>query len=249
MFKKTAGVLLFVAAGFGYVAGGLAGALTGFLAVLAIGSGLAISVSEAGTGVHHIVRIRIIQRLGGVLVVVLSAFGLYWGGWAWGWLWVLGAYLGSMGLVVVTGLAVRARDAQEGETRDEGTNFPHTFDLNQAEDVALLDSVRESFGLLLADEAAAYHGCMYRPEEELPFPRETIQAAIEATLDFAEGRRDSFWLSEELRDPAVVELLRAGLTLLDCFIDIPASELPTDPRANGRIAVQFLSDRGDRHAP
>jgi hypothetical protein len=245
VFQKTAGFLLFLAAGFGFLAGGFPGALTGFLAVLAIGSGLAISVSEAGTGVHEVFRIRAVQRIGGILIAALSALGLYRGGWAWGWLWVLVAYLGTTGLVAVIGLAVGGL-GRKGDSRVGRPSFPTAFDLNKQDDVALLDSVRESFGLFLADESAAYHSCMYRPEAELPFPKKTIQAAIEAMLDFAEGRRESFWLNEELRDPAVVELLRSGLAHLEFFIDIPPSALPTDPRENGRVAVQFLSDQDER---
>ena len=53
----------------GYVLGmaGVLGGLTGLVAVLGVGSGLAIATAESGTGVAALGGVRAAQRIGGFL--------------------------------------------------------------------------------------------------------------------------------------------------------------------------------------
>lgn len=82
-----------VAIGYGFSAGGLLGALTGFIAAVGAGSGLAIAGAERGTGVEAEGSMRTSQRIGGVLSALGCLGGAYYGGWRWGWGWGIAGYL------------------------------------------------------------------------------------------------------------------------------------------------------------
>jgi hypothetical protein len=93
--------LLLPAAIYGFVRGGWAGALTGLVTVLAIGSGLAIFLAEPGTGVEESPR-PLPQRFGGMVAAVATLGGAVHGGWRSGWLWGAAGFL--LGLVVALGV-------------------------------------------------------------------------------------------------------------------------------------------------
>jgi len=94
-----------VAIGYGFVAGGILGALTGLVASVDTGSGLAIARAEGGTGVEAAGGfMRTAQRVGGVLSAVGCLAGAYFGGWRWGWGWAIAGYLlgAAVGLLLYT---------------------------------------------------------------------------------------------------------------------------------------------------
>jgi hypothetical protein len=98
--QKLVGFLLLPAFIYGYTHGSWLGGLAGFVAVLLIGSGLAIALgADVESG-----RLGLLQRGGGMAIVPLAGIGLLYGGWSWGWLWVGGAYL----LVMMVGVVVTA---------------------------------------------------------------------------------------------------------------------------------------------
>jgi hypothetical protein len=80
-----------IAMGYGFAAAGILGAITGFIASVGVGSGLAIGVGEKGTGVQHFS-----QRLGGVVAALGAGTGAYYGGWRFGWASAVGGYFLGM---------------------------------------------------------------------------------------------------------------------------------------------------------
>jgi hypothetical protein len=81
-----------IAIGYGSAAGGVLGALTGLVAAVGVGSGLAIAGAEQGTGVALAGATRSTQRIGGILAAIGCVIGAYYGGWRFGWLWAAAGY-------------------------------------------------------------------------------------------------------------------------------------------------------------
>jgi len=102
--QKLAGYLVLPVALYGLGRDGWVGALTGAVAVFAIGSGLAIFIAESGTGVDEAGRIGSVQRLGGAVAAVASLAGVAYGGWRSGWLWAAAGYLLGIAVALVVGL-------------------------------------------------------------------------------------------------------------------------------------------------
>ena len=109
--QALAAFLMLPAAIYGYVQAGLSGALTGFVAVVAVGSSVAISAAELGTGVAHSGSLATWQRLGGGLAAIAAIAGCYFGGWESGWAWGAGGYV--LGIVITFCLALTRDDARE----------------------------------------------------------------------------------------------------------------------------------------
>jgi hypothetical protein len=110
---NTQGLAVLVALfliGFGVAAGGWRGGLTGLIASIGVGSGLAILRAEGGTGVAEInPAARRAQRSGGLVAAVACLAGVFYGGWTFGWLWGLGGYLAGMVVAVALGATVTRR--------------------------------------------------------------------------------------------------------------------------------------------
>lgn len=124
----------------------------------------------------------------------------------------------------------------------EPNSLPQQFDLKNANHVLLLDEIRERYSMALSDDTGACAQCMYKPASLLPYPKTTIRGAMNALLDFIEGRVQSPHLDVSIRSAAAAEAVKSTLVLLDNYLDIPASELPTEPKANGRVAAEFLGN-------
>jgi hypothetical protein len=87
--------------GYGFAAAGVLGSLTGLIATVGIGSGLAIATAEPATGVSMIPAIRRAQRIGGFLAALGYCAGSYHGGWSWG----TGGFLsGIVGGILITAI-------------------------------------------------------------------------------------------------------------------------------------------------
>jgi hypothetical protein len=104
-----------IAIGYGFAAGGVLGALTGFVVAVGVGSGLAIANAERGTGVALAGATRSAQRIGGIVAAIGCLIGAYYGGWRFGWLWAAVGY--SAG--VLAALLLRAISSQ-GRRLDTG---------------------------------------------------------------------------------------------------------------------------------
>ena len=100
--QGLAALAALLAIGYGFGVAGVLGALTGLVAVLGVGSGLAIATAESGTGVAASGGVRAAQRIGGFLAAGACLAGAVWGGWTVGWLWGLGGYIAG----AVAGLAI-----------------------------------------------------------------------------------------------------------------------------------------------
>ena len=96
-----------VAMGLGFGAAGIVGMLTGFVAAVGTGSGLAIAVAERGTGVKEQGPARTAQRMGGLVSAAACLGGAYYGGWASGWLWGGLGYIAGVGVSVVAAILPR----------------------------------------------------------------------------------------------------------------------------------------------
>ena len=83
---------------------GFAGVLTALVALVGVGSGLAISAGEYGTGVQPSGAMATAQRLGGRVAAIASLAGCFYGGWRFGWAWGVGGYV--LGIVCALGLAL-----------------------------------------------------------------------------------------------------------------------------------------------
>ncbi len=102
--QALAALLLLPAAIYGYMQAGFAGVLTALVALVGVGSGLAISAGEHGTGVQPSGAMATAQRLGGRVAAIASLAGCFYGGWRFGWAWGVGGYV--LGIVCALGLAL-----------------------------------------------------------------------------------------------------------------------------------------------
>lgn len=117
--------------------------------------------------------------------------------------------------------------------------LPAQIDLNDVLHVTIIDLIREKYSSLLADQAQPYAGCPYRPASLLPYPKDDIRRALNALLDFVEGRRPSTLLDVSIRTPELAETLRIALITLDDFLDLPTESLPTKPQENALVGARL----------
>jgi hypothetical protein len=101
-----AAVLCLLAIGYGFGSGGVLGAMTGLVAALGAGSGVAIIFGAKGTDLSRVEGVRTAQRIGGFVASVACLLAAWMGGWRWGWLTGFGGYFAGAGLASV--LALRA---------------------------------------------------------------------------------------------------------------------------------------------
>ena len=100
--ETAIGVAMLLLVGMGYAAGGLRGALTGFVAALGVGSGLQIARAAPDTGVSSPPSTLLAQRIGGAIAACLTLAAAVYGGWRMGWAWGLGGY--AVGMLAATAL-------------------------------------------------------------------------------------------------------------------------------------------------
>jgi len=254
--QTIAVIITLLAIGYGFGRAGVLGALTGLVGAVGVGSGLAIALAGGGTAIAGSGSVRTAQRIGGLLAAVGCAIGVVYGQWHSGWMWGVGGYLGGAASAIVLGAvlaltAARAhasRGHQSGQTpaSDGPVDFPLRFDLNDGAHVALIDAIRQRYGTLLRDEQQPYAACMYRPAALLPYPKAVIRRALNALLDFVEGRCDSLLIDGKMRTSELAATIRATLEQLDDFLDVPAGRLPTDPVQNARVGYQLQHANDDR---
>lgn len=235
-------IVALIAIGYGFGSGGLAGAITGFVAVVGIGSGLAIARAESGTGVATSGATRSAQRAGGIVAAGACLIGAYYGGWRFGWIWAVVGYAAGVAIASLLRFlmsVLHTADVHPADRSATAGTIPSRFDLDDVLHVTMIDVIREKYSVVLAGEGHPYAQCMYRPASLLPYPREAIKAALEALLDFIEGRRDSVCLEAGMRTPQAADTVRTALLSLDDFLDLPAAELPTEPNENLRAGLSF----------
>ena len=97
----------------GWMAAGVLGVLTGIVAVVGTGSGLAILIGAQGTGLSDKRVLRSSQRVGGIVAAMLCALGALHGGWGWGWAWGLGGYVAGMVSVFMLFLLLKLGDTRK----------------------------------------------------------------------------------------------------------------------------------------
>lgn len=154
--------------GYGLVVGGLLGALTGFVAGVGVGSGLAIFFGERGTGVAGLgTRLRASQQIGGLLAAVGCGAGVIYGGWHLGWAWgsagwVVGVLLGLF-FAALTG-SLRSDEHSIGE-RGRGRSLVFTVYAPTMDEARLLAADLQR--LLDAEGVDAWvTSCVVVPEVE-----------------------------------------------------------------------------------
>ena len=113
-------IVSLLAMGAGLAAAGLVGMLTGLVAVIGTGSGLAIAAAETGTAVATRGPVRVAQRLGGLVSAIACAGGAYYGGWALGWIWGGAGYLAGMGTFSLLNFALGSGTSGHSHTRIGG---------------------------------------------------------------------------------------------------------------------------------
>ena len=126
--QGLAAIAALLAAGYGFGVAGVLGGLTGLVAVLGVGSGLAIATAESGTGVAASGGVRSAQRIGGFLAAGACLTGAVWGGWTVGGLWGLGGYIAGAAAGAMLGLvkrSVRQEPLQRIARRGRDTSRTH----------------------------------------------------------------------------------------------------------------------------
>lgn len=73
---------------YGWIAGGPLGALTGASTAFIAGAGLQLAVRPSQPGMLP-------QPLVGLCLTLVSIVAAVQGGWKWGWIWAIGAYLAT----------------------------------------------------------------------------------------------------------------------------------------------------------
>lgn len=230
----------------GFARAGILGALTGVVTVIGASSGLAVALGRqtAGAAGRGGAEISIWHRRGGFLAAVGCVLAATYIGWRFGWLGAIGGYAsGMLAGLIASALSVALRRPQRAGTPGRRIPIPDQFDLGNAEDVQLIDEIRERFSQMLAHDTGPYRNCVFRPAVLLPYPKDAIRKALTALLDFAEGRAVSPHLDQEIRSTAVADTLRSCLALLDNYLDLPPEALPTDPKQNGRVGAAYLQGR------
>src|SRR2546425_9337533 len=130
--QGLAALVAVVAMGYGFAAAGVLGALTGLVGAVGIGTGLAVLAGEQGAGIARaFTRLRRIQRVGGLLLTLACGWAVYHGGWRYGWLWGLGAYVLSLTFIALAGALMaqlRALSSREGRPTAGRLPLPTRFD-------------------------------------------------------------------------------------------------------------------------
>lgn len=114
---------------------------------------------------------------------------------------------------------------------------PEWYSLENPDHVLRIDEIRRGYAKVLS-RGGEFADCVYKPAALLPYPKEEIRRALTALLDFAEGRRDSSRLDPAIRTPDVADTLRAALMQLNHFLDVPAEQIPREPRANTEFGLK-----------
>ena len=231
-----------VAVGYGFAVGGIAGALTGVVAAVGTGSGLAIAFAEGGTGVAAAGLMRGAQRMGGFLAACGCLVAAYFGGWTWGWAWGVAGYAAGAAAALVLWALSRRVAEDGGQVSPPRGHVPTVFDLSNSAHIEVIKDIRQTYADTLQDETGPYARCMYRPSSLLPYPKPVIRAALTALLDFVEGRRASVLLDGSIRTAQVADHLEAALVHLDDFLDVAPEKLPTDPLENASIGLQLRQE-------
>lgn len=160
--------------------------------------------------------------------------------------WLL-ALIVVLALAWVVGLrAMKRRPAATPISPPPPGWFPSTYDLDNPAHVLLIDDIRAQYAAALAETGGEFAGLAYKPASLLPHPRAEIRKALTALLAYAHGRRSSRHLHPRLRASAVVDTLEASLLQLETFLDVPAAEIPREPRANVEYGFRHVR-RDERH--
>lgn len=145
---------------------------------------------------------------------------------------------------MLTGLVAAALSAAFRRERPRrpggGVALSAPFDLQDERHVRLIDQIREDYSRQLTDETSPYAECWFKPAAILPHAKETIRQALNTLLDFVEGRRQSPYLDQAIRSREAASTIRACLAMLERYLEIPESELPTDPEENRRVGLTVL---------
>ncbi len=227
----------------GYSWAGIPGSITGALTTAAVVSGIAVALGRSATGAPVPELTDPWHRRGGFLAAVGALLLSVRYGWEFGWLGAIGGYASGM-LAGLVAAALSAASRRPRPRRASGSIFlGEAFDLQNERDVCLIDQIREDYSRQLADETGPYAECWFKPAATLPHPKETIRQALNTLLDFVEGRRESPYLDQAIRSQEAASTIRACLALLDRYLEITESELPTDPEENRRVGLAILGSK------
>jgi hypothetical protein len=131
------------------------------------------------------------------------------------------------------------------------SEVPIAADIDPANDrhLRFMDNVRGRYARVL-ENPGDFAGCMFRPEDQLPVPREYLYRTLHLMLAIAEERvvpewwlrareigmeaAPSQWIGEE-----AAETIRTCAFLLDDFLPVPADRLPRDPAENARFGMDW----------
>ena len=176
------------------------------------------------------------------LYVAIGAAVWYFAGWGWSLIPLSVAVFRALQSVSSTATARRLEYLEQvgSHVARKAAALPAQIDLNEMVHVTIIDNIREEYSALLADQTQPYAKCLYRPASLLPYPKDDIRRALNALLDFVEGRRPSTALDVSICKPEVAETLRIALGLLDEFLDVPAETLPTNPRENALVGARQI---------
>ena len=176
------------------------------------------------------------------IFAAIAAAVWYFVGWTWSAIPLVIAILSAVKFVsaMVTARKLEALHSL-GHNSPLAAALPQEIDLNDVLQVTIIDDIREKYSSLLADESHPYAGCFYQPASILPYPKETIERALQSLLSFVEGREESVFLDSSLRSPEAAEIIQGSLACLDNFVDIQAESLPTDPQQNLLIGSRLAA--------
>jgi hypothetical protein len=122
---------------------------------------------------------------------------------------------------------------------------PKQLDADVYQHLTWADAMQRRYGTLLADESPPFGPCKYKPEAILPFPKGYIADALRLLIDIGEGHVTSRHVGPGVLSAEVLDSIKEGLRRLDCFLDVPPEELPTDPDENQQYGARY-SESDDR---
>ncbi|MGH8193773.1 MAG: hypothetical protein ACREQ8_05130, partial [Woeseiaceae bacterium] len=133
------------------------------------------------------------------LLAALGAAVWYFAGWGWS---LIPFSLGALKVLQSVSSTLTARKLEPlmpyKSTASLAATLPPEIDLDDVLQVTVIDDIRQKYSALLADQSQPYSQCIYRPSSILPYPRTVIRRALQALLDFVEGRRNSRFLDVDI---------------------------------------------------
>jgi hypothetical protein len=124
-------------------------------------------------------------------------------------------------------------------------DLPEKLDPMNETHLELVESIKASYSHFMGYPEGEFAAVAFRPESILPFPKESIRAALVCLKECVEGKGPKGQLvpsgSETISDAEYLDAIEASLIHLDDFINAPRELIPVDMSENGVFGFAILN--------